>query len=514
MSFSLWLGFALVVTVGTRFLSSRYIYGLRRFNGPFLASFTNAWRFCYNWRNTKVPYKDLHDRYGDIVRIGPNALSFRDPQAIRDIYGAGKNWDKSEVYSVNASVARGRSAHTLFSSTDPTWHRHVRRAMNNFFTQTAVLAYEPFVERTIEVFVTEMDNRFVNKHGIEGNIDFHTWMSYFTFDVISDLTYSKRHGFISRGEDVYGIIGWVADFLSYGFVVGQMPLVDIFLRHNPVLLWLERQGWYAGNTFPGVTFAIERISERQREREKAAGDSGDRREDLLDKFRRAKSERPEHITDKEVLSLSLTTMLAGAEASAISLTAVFYYVLRTPGCYSKLQEELDTHLQSASSATNSTYFQTPYSAARKLPYLHACIQEASRLHPSTGLMPERIVPPSGATICGELIPGGTIVGSYPWVVQRHKKTFGEDCDSYRPERWLADSEGTRKMERAMLLFGAGNHVCLGQYIALMEVYKLVPSLMRTYEMSLVDPAKEWKVINSANMTQTDVYVRIKRRSDL
>lgn len=94
MSFSLWLGFALVVTVGTRFLSSRYIYGLRRFNGPFLASFTNAWRFCYNWRNTKVPYKDLHDRYGDIVRIGPNALSFRDPQAIRDIYGAGKNWDK------------------------------------------------------------------------------------------------------------------------------------------------------------------------------------------------------------------------------------------------------------------------------------------------------------------------------------------------------------------------------------------------------------------------------------
>lgn len=93
-----------------------------------------------------------------------------------------------------------------------------------------------------------------------------------------------------------------------------MPSVDIFLRHNPVLLWLERQGWYAGNTFPGVTFAIERISERQREREKAAGDSGDRREDLLDKFRRAKSERPEHITDKEVLSLSLTTMLAGAEA--------------------------------------------------------------------------------------------------------------------------------------------------------------------------------------------------------
>lgn len=68
-------------------------------------------------------------------------------------------------------------------------------------------------------------------------------------------------------------------------------------------------------------------------------------------------------------------------------------------------------------------------------------------------------------------------------MQRHKKTFGDDCDSYRPERWLADAESTRRMERAMLLFGAGNHVCLGQYIALMEVYKLVGSLMRTYEVS-------------------------------
>ena len=281
-----------------------------------------------------------------------------------------------------------------------------------------------------------------------------------------------------------------------------MPWVDKLLRHNPVFMWLERRGWYSGNTFPGATFAIKRISERQREREKPAENDADRREDLLDKFRRAKRERPEHITNKEVLGLSLSTMLAGAEArlgpsylcpsnnhkyshrtfyySAISLTAVFYYVLRTPGCYSKLREELDTRLRPVSS--DSTYFPAPFSEARELPYLHACIQEAFRLHPATGLMPERIVPPSGATICGNFVPGGTIVGCYPWVVQRHKQTFGEDCDSYRPERWLADAESTRRMERAMLLFGAGNHVCLGQYIALMEVYKLVPSLIKTYEV--------------------------------
>lgn len=89
-----WLGLALFVALGIRFLSFRYVYGLRRFKGPFLASFTNVWKLLYCWRNTEIPLRGLHDRYGDIVRLGPNALSFRNPQAIRDIFGAGKNWAK------------------------------------------------------------------------------------------------------------------------------------------------------------------------------------------------------------------------------------------------------------------------------------------------------------------------------------------------------------------------------------------------------------------------------------
>lgn len=94
LAFRSWLVLALFVALAIRFLSFRYIYGLRRFNGPLLASFTNAWRFLYCWRNTEIPLRDVHDRYGDIARVGPNALSFRDPQAIRDIFGAGKNWAK------------------------------------------------------------------------------------------------------------------------------------------------------------------------------------------------------------------------------------------------------------------------------------------------------------------------------------------------------------------------------------------------------------------------------------
>lgn len=126
---------------------------------------------------------------------------------------------QSDIYYVNAAVSQGEHVQTLFSSLDRTWHKNVRRALNPFFTVTTVSTYEPVVERTIEVLTKELDNRFVNHHGIQGTIDFPSWLSFFTFDVISDLTWSKPYGFITRGEDILGMIGWVANFLQYGFVV-------------------------------------------------------------------------------------------------------------------------------------------------------------------------------------------------------------------------------------------------------------------------------------------------------
>lgn len=34
----------------------------------------------------------------------------------------------------------------------------------------------------------------------------------------------------------------------------------------------------------------------------------------------------------------------------------------------------------------------------------------------------------------------TIIGANPWVIHRQKQIFGEDCETFRPERWL---EGDR-----------------------------------------------------------------------
>ena len=67
------------------------------------------------------------------------------------------------------------------------------------------------------------------------------------------------------------------------------------------------------------------------------------------------------------------------------------------------------------------------------------------------------VPPEGDTIDGQSIPGGTWIGGNQGAMIRSKALFGEDADSFRPERFLEAGKGARvEMQRNVeLLFGFG-----------------------------------------------------------
>ena len=87
--------FCLILLTTARVLHFRHKKGFSKYNGPFLASFTDLWRVYYTYFNMgEFPMVDVHERYGDIVRVGPNHLSFAKSEAIKDIYGTGKAWNK------------------------------------------------------------------------------------------------------------------------------------------------------------------------------------------------------------------------------------------------------------------------------------------------------------------------------------------------------------------------------------------------------------------------------------
>lgn len=77
-------------------------HGLNKYPGPLLATFTDWWRFIdvYN-RRPDITHLKLHAKHGDVVRLGPNTLSFADPKAIKAIYGPNKGYVKVCLPSIS-----------------------------------------------------------------------------------------------------------------------------------------------------------------------------------------------------------------------------------------------------------------------------------------------------------------------------------------------------------------------------------------------------------------------------
>jgi len=59
----------------------------------------------------------------------------------------------------------------------------------------------------------------------------------------------------------------------------------------------------------------------------------------------------------------------------------------------------------------------------------------------------------------------------------------------------------------MLLFGAGKRTCIGKNVALAEVHKLVPELLRCFDMRMAHD-RPWKTFNAGFVRQSDVVVRL------
>lgn len=60
-------------------------------------------------------------------------------------------------------------------------------------------------------------------------------------------------------------------------------------------------------------------------------------------------------------------------------------------------------------------------------------------------------------------------------------------------------------------FGAGARTCLGKNISLLEMSKLVPQLLRNYDITLSNPDADWVLTDNWFVKQSNVFCRINRR---
>ncbi|KAI0892191.1 putative benzoate 4-monooxygenase cytochrome P450 [Annulohypoxylon nitens] len=466
---------------------------LRHIPGPFFAKFTNLQRFL--WVKTgraHLIHEDLHRRYGEVVRIGPNMISISNPEAIPIIYPTRPGLPKSDFYATMSPYTRDRGSLVgVFHTQDEQIHKLMKNPIAPLFSLSSVVTFEGLVEEVLECLEKQLDERFSETGAL---FDFGNWLQYFAFDVMGTLSFSKRYGFLDEGRDVGGMLATIFDFMKAHSALTQITWLDPIINKNRIVYSL-----FQTPDMSILRFVNKAIRERLQTTGKQDTEAHIKREqpftDFLSCFleiQRSNDRVPSWAPSAWILS----NVIAGSDSTDNLLTH--------PKTLEKLRQELF--------AVGSHRRYPKWDEVSCLPYLDACIQEGIRLHPPFALPLERVTPPEGITVLGKYLTGGTVVGGNPYVVNRHQPTFGGDPNSWDPERWLVgDEKHKKKLEQSMLTFGAGRRVCLGKHLAILELKKLIPFLVLNYDMQVVNP-QAFSVENAWFLKQQGFYARLKKRT--
>lgn len=468
---------------------------LRRFPAPGIAAFTDLWALRYHWSNSRYKaVREAHAALGPIVRIQPNHVSFTDPRALKDIYGHGSAIMKSEYYDNVAG-----DFHDTANSTDRAEHSRKRRIMSHAFSHKQILTMEEVINTVLINFVKAIDARTGQ------DIDIRYWFNLFTFDAISSLAFSQSFDFLGQGTDLtlgqrsdgstypIHIVKTFHDAVSYASMMGHArPALSSFIRRSFSLM---RSSYVKALEDFGAMCLYKTV-------ERTNAGPGEHR-DFFSNLEDAPKGQSEGMPFGEKLAEAGIMLNAGSDTTASGLTNTLWLLAKHPATFDKLRAELDTCM-------GPDTITPDFNMLMALPYLRVCLDESLRLRPPVAIGLPRQTPKEGSTICGHFIPGGVTV-SLPILELQRNPTLFPNAEAFDPERWL-DEKQLPNLREYVQPFSIGGRACIGRNLAMIELTKVVATVVNRYDVQLVDEHGELEMVERFNMNPGACDVRLTRRT--
>jgi cytochrome P450 len=323
--------------------------------------------------------QEFHERYGEMIRIGPNEISCINAQAWQDIYGshkAGQNFGKNPVWMSR----KANNANSILSAGDSDHHR-IRKLISHAFSEKALREQEPILQSYVGTLIHRLQDQVKAGWG-SAVVDLVEWYTWTTFDIVGELGFGETFGCLTDSRYHFWSSMVFSHFKAAALVtsVRFYPFVERFLRMclpNPVT---NRQGHFQ--------LSKEKIHRRLK--------GGTKSPDFMSYVLEPKVEG--HMSLQEIETTFNILIIAGSETTASALTGTTNYLVRNPMTLATLVKEIRNSFE-AESDINLT-------ALNKLPYLSAVIEEGLRMAPSVPSGLPRVVPSGGGVVCGEWLPEG------------------------------------------------------------------------------------------------------------
>lgn len=238
------------------------------------------------------------------------------------------------------------------SELDPQQHIRKQKNISSGYALTNIIQHEPHFDAVLRLLTARLDDFCKSERPVE--LD--QWFTFFAFDAVGEVIFSKSFGFLEQGKDIRDAIANQRLLAPYAAVMGYYTWFHNLTLGNPLLSRLGIQP--SSHIFDTC---IEAIDARKQNPAK--------RNDMMQKWLDTRAKYPDRMEEIEVFSTAVGTLGAGGDTVSATIQALFYLLIRHPQYMARLQDELD-----AAEARGQLSPIVQYAEAQKLPFLQACVR--------------------------------------------------------------------------------------------------------------------------------------------
>ncbi|KAH7142216.1 cytochrome P450 [Dactylonectria macrodidyma] len=448
------------------------------------------------WAVSRVPYSiswlsgsghkkiyELHQKYGDIVRIAPNELVFGAPSAWDDMMGHRKrgqdeNGKDPDFWPRNDNL-------TLVGS-DRERHGRLRKILSHGFSAQAMADQQPVFHRYVSLLMERLKMATANGEAQ----DMVSWYNWTTFDMVGDLMFGESFGCLENA-DYHPWVNLIFKHIKgvlYSTVMIRFPIINYisqFLIPKDIQRDMQTH----------AEFVEAQVAKR------LAFD--DARPDFMESMIKAREKS--QISHSEILANAHNLIVGGSETTATVLSGTTYLLAVNQPVLAKLEAELR--------ASFSREDEIDLLSVQKLQYMMAVFDEGLRIYPPVPSAIPRKTPSNGSVIGDNYVPPNTIISIWQWPMFHSPKYF-RDPESFVPERWLGDPRFDSDQKNALQPFSVGPRNCIGKNLAYAEMRLILARLVWNFHLELDPRSEGWleKNVLSFLWEKPPLYVRLTPRA--